>query len=216
MPRIAGDREPAQPVSAEQKERYARILRAAARLGSKHGSDRMQMNDVAKEAGVAIATLYRYFPSKNDLFVGLMNSQVHRLSSAPAPADGLLPSEAVAEILVVASRTMLERPLLATAMLHANNSAQLSVGREGSSASQAFHVVLHRALGTEDPTPQDKRLVRLIEQAWYGVLVSVLNDVITMQECEDDIRLTSKLLLGPTYDPAPPLGSSPVLDRMEN
>lgn len=206
MPRIAENREPAQPVSAEQKERYARILRAAARLGSKHGSDRMQMNDVAKEAGVAIATLYRYFPSKNDLFVGLMNSQVRNLSESPAPAEGLQPSEAVAEILVDASRKMLARPMLATAMLHANNSAQLSVGRAGSHASQAFHLVLQRALGVEEATAQDQRLVRLIEQAWYGVLVSVLNEVITMQECEDDIRLTSRLLLGPTYDSVPSSG----------
>ncbi|MFS3129061.1 TetR family transcriptional regulator [Nocardioides sp. Bht2] len=205
MARIAENREPAQPVSAEQKERYARILRAAARLGSEHGSDRMQMNDVAKEAGVAIATLYRYFPSKNDLFVGLMNSQVHNLAAAPAITAGRLPSEAVADVLVEASRKLLERPLLATAMLHANNSAQLSVGREGSMASRAFHVVLYRALNLTDPNPQDQRLVRLIEQAWYGVLVSVLNDVITFEECEDDIRLSARLLLGPTYDLTPEL-----------
>lgn len=199
MPRIAAMREPALPVSADQKERYARILRAAARLGSLHGSDRMQMNDVAKEAGVAIATLYRYFPSKTDLFVGLLNNQVNTLRSMPV-VGARLGSEAVAETLVVASRRLMERPRLATAMLHANNSAQLSVGRAGSSASQAFHLVLFRALGVAEATTEDQRMVRLIEQSWYGSLVSVLNEVITMEECEDDIRLTCRLLLGPTYD----------------
>ena len=81
MPRVAEGRPPAEPHSEEQKLRYRRILRAAARLGNEHGLERMQMNDVAKEAGVAIATLYRYFPSKTDLFVGVLHSQIQRLSS---------------------------------------------------------------------------------------------------------------------------------------
>ncbi|WP_110206880.1 TetR family transcriptional regulator [Nocardioides daejeonensis] len=199
MPRIAENRAPAEPVSADQKERYQRILRAAARLGTQHGHERMQMTDVAKEAGVAIATLYRYFPSKNDLFLGLLRSQVNTL--VPVTVDaGALPSQAVAETLLIASRRLLERPLLATAMLQANNAAQLKIGPEGSDVTNSFHVVLFRALGITDATAQDERMVRLVEQAWYGVLISVLNSVITAEESEDDIRLTCELLLGPTYD----------------
>ena len=38
------------------------------------------MHDVAKDAGVAIATLYRYFPSKTHLFTALMGAQVERLA----------------------------------------------------------------------------------------------------------------------------------------
>ncbi len=200
MARIAENREPALPVSADQKDRYRRILRAAARLGTERGHERMQMNDVAKEAGVAIATLYRYFPSKNDLFVGLLQSQVERLPLGPVADDATLPSDAVSATLLAASRQLLARPLLATAMLQANNHAQLQVGREGSVPSKAFHEVLYRALGVSDPNDHDRRLVRLIEQSWYGVLISVLNDVITTEEAEDDVRLTCQLILGPTYD----------------
>lgn len=199
MPRIAEPREAAEPVSADQRERYARILRAAARLGTQHGHERMQMTDVAKEAGVAIATLYRYFPSKNDLFLGLLRSQVHALT-VPAAIAGLPPSAAVAETLITASNGLLQRPLLATAMLQANNYAQLTIGREGSDVTNAFHGILYRVLGVTEPTAHDQRMVRLVEQAWYGVLISVLNSVITYEECVDDIRMTCELLLGPTYD----------------
>lgn len=200
MPRIAEQRVPAEPVSADQKDRYRRILRAAARLGSEHGHERMQMNDVAKEAKVAIATLYRYFPSKNDLFLGLLRSRVTSMQPVAVASAEVAPSTAVAETLIAASEALLQRPNLATAMLQANNSAQLKVGREGSDVTNAFHEILFRALGVETPTAQDQRMVRLIEQAWYGVLISVLNSVITFEECVDDVRLTCELLLGPTYD----------------
>lgn len=204
MPRIAEARQPAEPTSAEQKDRYRRILRAASKLGAEHGLERMQMNDVAKEAGVAIATLYRYFPSKTDLFVGVLHSQIKWLSDAgDAGVTGAVVGEraaAVADVLIDAGRGMLARPQLATAMLQANNAAQLQGGREYTEANAAFHGVLLRALGVDDPADEDYRMVRITEQTWYGVLVSVLNGVITIDQADADIRLATKLLLGPRYD----------------
>ncbi|QSR24990.1 TetR family transcriptional regulator [Nocardioides aromaticivorans] len=205
MARIAEARKPAEPVSEEQKDRYRRILRAASKLGAEHGLERMQMNDVAKEAGVAIATLYRYFPSKTDLFVGVLHSQIQHLSSgsgsgvvAAAPAGER--AAAVAEVLIGAGRGMLARPQLAMAMLQANNAAQLQGGREYTEANAAFHGVLLRALGVTEPDDEDYRMVRITEQTWYGVLVSVLNGVITIDQADADIRLAARLLLGPRYD----------------
>lgn len=204
MPRIAEARQPAEPTSAEQKDRYRRILRAASKLGAEHGLERMQMNDVAKEAGVAIATLYRYFPSKTDLFVGVLHSQIQWLSDTGAgaviPAAPGGRADAVADVLIGAGRRMLERPQLATAMLQANNAAQLQGGREYTEANAAFHRVLLTALGVPDPEDEDYRMVRITEQTWYGVLVSVLNGVITAEQADADIRLAARLLLGPRYD----------------
>jgi AcrR family transcriptional regulator len=201
VPRIAEARQPAEPTSVEQKDRYRRILRAASRLGAEHGLERVQMLDVAKEAGVAIATLYRYFPSKTAMFVAVLHSQVERLSetavSRPEPGQR---ANRVAEVLIVASRRMLERPLLATAMLQANNSAQLQFGQEFTDANEAFHGLLLRCLGVEDPVEEDLRMIRIVEQTWYGILVSTLNDVITLEQSCEDIRLAARLLLGPTYD----------------
>lgn len=202
MPRIAEARQPAEPTSADQKDRYQRILKAASKLGAEHGLERMQMNDVAKEAGVAIATLYRYFPSKTDLFVGVLHSQIQRLGETPAVVSTGTHADAVADILIAAGHRMLVRPQLATAMLQANNAAQLKGGREYTEANAAFHRVLLDALGVGvgDAEDQDFRMVRIVEQTWYGVLVSVLNGVITMEQADEDVRLAALLLLGPRYD----------------
>lgn len=204
MPRITEARQPAEPSSAEQKDRYRRMLRAASRLGAEHGLERMQMHDVAKEAGVAIATLYRYFPSKTDLFVAVLHRQVDQLGQddvvVPRTGAGSR-ADAVADVLVAASRRMLERPQLATAMLQANNAAQLQGGREYTEANAAFHRVLLTALGVgEEPDVEDLRMVRIVEQTWYGVLVSTLNGVIDLPQAELDVRLAARLLLGPRYD----------------
>lgn len=210
MPRIARSRPAAEPSSDEQKARYRRMLRAATKLGAEHGLERVQMHDVAREAGVAIATLYRYFPSKADLFVGVLSSQMERVNEINTPpADGQAPAESVAEVLVRAGRGLLRQPTLAEAMLQANNRKQLSGGTTARNVNTAFLELLLTAAGIEDPSPHDLRLMRLVEQTWYGILVSVLNSHITQDEAEDDVVLACRLLLGPDFgtsadaEPAP-------------
>ena len=55
-----------------QQERRDRIVRAAITL-LEHGEyDAIQMRDVAQEAGVALATVYRYFTSKEHLYAAAL------------------------------------------------------------------------------------------------------------------------------------------------
>ena len=44
-----------------------RLLAAAAELAAEGGYDAVQMRDVAQRSGVAMATMYRYFSSKENL-----------------------------------------------------------------------------------------------------------------------------------------------------
>lgn len=201
MPRIAEGRAPARPVSSGQKERRQRMLRAAARIGSELPLERVQMHDVAREAGVAIATLYRYFPSKHHLFSAIVRAQVDRLSVLSSPVEpGGDPAEAVYQMLLRASRTMLERPRLAMAMLLSNN--QISSTPEGREMARRFQELILDVAGLDPEDARNMRRVRLIEQGWYGVLISVLNGYTTAEEGELDLRLAVHLLLAP-HDPIP-------------
>lgn len=196
MPRIAEVRPSAEPSSPGQKARYQRILRAAAKHGAANGLERVQMHDVAKEAGVAIATLYRYFPSKTHLFAALLAQQVGRLEeTAVVPEAGGDPVVAVADLLINASQQLLRRPLLALAMMQSNNAAHGDTVADAVRTDAVFLDLIVRTLQLSDPTDHDLRLVRLLEQTWYGVLTQSLSMGTELDEIETDIRLACKLLL---------------------
>jgi len=60
-------------------ERRSRIIRTALDLLSESDFDDIQMRDVAERSDVALATLYRYFPSKEQLFAAVQLEWVERL-----------------------------------------------------------------------------------------------------------------------------------------
>jgi AcrR family transcriptional regulator len=62
----------------EQITEYRRkqILEAALDVFSQKGYGEATMPDIAKEAGVAVGTIYLYFPSKRDLLVSVANTYV--------------------------------------------------------------------------------------------------------------------------------------------
>ena len=64
--------------SAAQRERRQRILDATLALASRGGYEAVQMRAVADRAGVALGTLYRYFPSKIHLLVSGLAREFER------------------------------------------------------------------------------------------------------------------------------------------
>lgn len=74
-----------------QLERRRRIVQAAIDLIARDEYDAIQMRDVAAEAGVALATIYRYFTSKEHLYAAALvewSTDYPLTRRAPAaPAD---------------------------------------------------------------------------------------------------------------------------------
>ena len=68
--------------SRSQHQRRRRIVQAAAALASRGGVEAMQMRTVAERAGVALGTLYRYFPSKMDLVVAVVSEELDMLEKS--------------------------------------------------------------------------------------------------------------------------------------
>lgn len=99
--------------SPEQKaERRAQILAAAATFFEQERFEAISLASIARKAGVTKAALYRYFSSKEALFLGLYLDELEQVSLAPV--NGSLPLwQALSELLVA-------RPLFCrlTAILH--------------------------------------------------------------------------------------------------
>lgn len=64
-----------------RQERRQKILSAATELFGQNPYDSVQMRDVAARAEVGKPTLYRYFPSKEELFLEVFKSGLDRLDS---------------------------------------------------------------------------------------------------------------------------------------
>ncbi len=95
-------------------EREKDILEAAIALAGEGGMAAVQIASVAKRAGIAAGTVYRYFPTKNDLIAELIAAVAGReleamreaADAAPGPLSAL--ASAVARF---AARALAERKL---------------------------------------------------------------------------------------------------------
>jgi TetR/AcrR family transcriptional regulator, cholesterol catabolism regulator len=196
VPRIGEARDAAEPVSDEQWARRVRMLAAASELAADKGLARVQMHDVAKSAGVAIGTLYRYFPSKTHLFVAVMVEQIEQIKAGlarrPSTATG---RDAVYEVLVRATRALLRRPALSSAMLQSSSTASAAAVPDVVKIDRGFQRIVLDAAGVGSPTEDDITAVRLLMELWFGVIQSCLNGRVSIPDAESDIRIACDLLL---------------------
>ncbi|WP_205328409.1 TetR/AcrR family transcriptional regulator [Glycomyces sp. YM15] len=75
------------PLRADAARNRSKILDAADRQIVAHGPE-VRMESIAEEAGVAVGTLYRHFPTKDALVAAVVESHVERImSEVEATAD---------------------------------------------------------------------------------------------------------------------------------
>jgi len=102
------------PTGDEPNWRHRRrqnILRAAAGLFSERAFDQVQMDDIARAAGVGKATLYRYFTSKEDLYLESFDAVLTALDRrlAEAAAAAIAPAEQLARMIEALVETLSEQ-----------------------------------------------------------------------------------------------------------
>ena len=126
--------------SARLAARHDAIVDAARAVASEGGLAAVQIAGVAERAGVAAGTVYRYFPSKEELVAAVINDtadrQVAAIRAATAAAPGAL-SGLAAALMAFGTETLRTRRL-AFAML-----AESPDGAEGGS------LIFRRNIGSE-------------------------------------------------------------------
>lgn len=80
---------------ADAQRNYERLLVVARAAVSEHGGD-IALEDIARDAGVGIGTLYRHFPSRQDLLEAVfldetmeLTARAQELAAAPGGFDAL-------------------------------------------------------------------------------------------------------------------------------
>src|SRR3954471_5457953 len=81
MARISVPPEPGveKPLRADARRNREKVMAAARAAFAEHGSD-AQMDDVARRAQVGVGTVYRHFPTKEALFIALLEDTFARIA----------------------------------------------------------------------------------------------------------------------------------------
>jgi AcrR family transcriptional regulator len=135
------------------------ILDVTLELLESHGDEALQLRDVAKQARVSLSTVYKHFPSRDELVVAALERwmDAHVYRSMPA-AD---PTKPLADLLVEGFRHLFEPWLAHPTMLTAFLRASLlpggdRLGQQGTAAAgpaiasyfQGYDPQLARDVGT--------------------------------------------------------------------
>lgn len=161
---------------APQVDRRQRVIDVAFELGAEGGYDAVQMREIASTANVALATIYRYFSSKDHLLAAAMGEWTARLRDgvAESPPKGDTASDQLADVLHRACRAMERQPKLSMALVRALSSPDPGVSESSAAVQNQI-----ASMGDDILAGLDAELradiLAVIGHVWYSTLVSWAN-----------------------------------------
>lgn len=188
------------------------LLDAAAELMTRYGLRRWSMDDVAEVAGVGRATLYRRFPSRDDLVHATIAREAHRffseVAAAVASMDGVV--EKVVEGFLVGMR--IARETLVPGLFENDRSTALSLftATPVLELGRAALVAQYRALAWFNPRDQQTAEIELVAEVLVRLAMSFVLIPESVIDFEDPgksrralTRIVRPLLLPPENAPRP-------------
>ena len=184
--------------TAAQRDRRARIVQAALALASRGGYDDVQMREVAERSGVALGTLYRYFPSKVHLLVSAMGFELERMSTQlqRRTIPGATRSSRVEWVLERATHSLQKDPHLTEAMIKAMMAADASVAVEVAAVRNQMTGLISEAIrGTAVAGPDDQEYAGVLQDVWFARQIAWLGGRISSADVWLDIERAIRLVL---------------------
>lgn len=184
--------------TAAQRDRRERIVQSALSLASRGGYEDVQMREVAERSGVALGTLYRYFPSKVHLLVNAMAHELETLSVRlqRRSIPGSTPSERVEWVLERATRSLQKDPHLTEAMIRAMMAADASVAVEVAAVRAEMTSMITKAIqGDGEAHPDDEQFAGILQDVWFARQIAWLGGRISSADVWRDIESAISLVL---------------------
>ncbi|OIN82754.1 TetR/AcrR family transcriptional regulator [Mycobacterium malmoense] len=185
-------------MTSSQLKRRAKIIDAVTDLIGEAGADAVQMRDVAQRAGVALATLYKYFSSKEDLLAAALDSWHQRVIWPILRPDEPPDPDRLAGILDYLRRS--QRAFHVDPEMSALT-VQLAVSTE-----PGAKVAIDQILGTNAEifirlvdvvAPEDLRHVAFgLSAVLTGSLIGLLTGRMTLEESFSHVEWVARVLLG--------------------
>lgn len=184
--------------------RSERVIEVATELAAEGGYDAVQMREVARRAPVALATLYRYYPSKDVLLKAAIGAQLDALAldMERRPSRKRTPATRAAEVFIRAFHAMVRNRGFAHAAMTAFQAPkpirELPEGAAtaGPRTHQFMGIAAAAAWGPDHrPTAEQRTALSVLESLWVSSVVDWLNDQVTATYVEARLRFAAERLL---------------------
>lgn len=179
-----------------------RILKAAIALAEEGGFDAVRQRDVAARAGVALATLYARFASKDLLLASALVHETERIAHRIQvdPIRGGSPARRVTELFERLTRDGLSRPNMVRAGLRAAVSGDPDCMRvlmlSNVPLTQLIAETMRGRRGRKAPTLEDAlRIANVLVMVWFASLVAWSGGAATPEMIVQLIEDTATMLL---------------------
>jgi TetR/AcrR family transcriptional regulator, cholesterol catabolism regulator len=197
---------PLADMTSGQLARRAKIIEEVIDLIGEVGADAVQMRDVAQRSGVALATVYRYFRSKEHLLAAALEDWQKRLTRRILAARGSTdegPLPGMLDYLQRAQRAFHRNPnmtaLMLQAMTSADPEAKAAIDHMNRTNVEMFNRLLEGV--AEDDIPN---VSFGLNAALSNALAGVLAGMLTLDESLDRVEWVARTLIGATSQQACP------------
>ncbi|MDL4775895.1 TetR/AcrR family transcriptional regulator [Actinomadura xylanilytica] len=190
-------------LSKDQQARRERLLDAARDLALEGGYPAVTMHDVADRAGVARATVYRYFATKDHLLTEVAATWAHRIThDIDALAVGETPVERLTALLERIVEVAASERTLTSAIIQAVTSDDSSVDAARTVLFLFVRDRLSAAIG--DPVPDRDDVEIVLGHILLAALVSLASLHRPVDEVTAMVRTGGRLVLAGALAAATP------------
>jgi AcrR family transcriptional regulator len=189
---------PLTDMTSRQLIRRAKIIEAVIDLIAEVGADAVQMRDVAKRSGVALATVYRYFNSKDYLLAAALEDWQKRLTrrilASRSSRRDQDPLPGILDYLRRAQRAFHRNPHMTALMFHTTTSADPQARATIDQMNRTNTEMFNRLL--EGVAPEDIPNITFgLNAALSSSLAGVLSGMMTLEESLSRVEWVARVLL---------------------
>ena len=189
--------------NGDQRERRRRVIDAAFELGAERGYEAVQMRDVSAIANVSLATIYRYFSSKDHLLAAAMTEWTTKLQGrvAQSPPKGDTAADQLVDVLSRACRAMARQPKLSAALVRALSSSDPGVQQSAAEVQRQIESMASGILSDLGPRTQSD-ILAVLGHVWYSALVAWANGRIDFDQVNAELERAVRVLVEPYERPS--------------
>ena len=180
------------------EDRTRRIVDTAIELAEAGGFEAVRLRDVASQAGVALGTVYKRFPSKEDIMIAALERLAEGIGAkiTKKPLPGHTPHERATAFFKTATRALCRRPNLTKAILRAVASGEPDQSDKVLTFHGTSRSMIVAALEGAEPDGKDYELIAsLLQDVWFAGLVGWMGGLLKESQVVAQVRDAAKLLL---------------------